>query len=77
MTWLSRKGAQDIMVRPPPRAPAPGGTIRGPLISYGNTEFKLTGNSNLTINRATYPGLPPGLVGTLALEPDVGTYREN
>lgn len=54
-----------------------GGTIHGPLISYGNTEFKLTGNSNLTINRATYPGLPPGLVGTLTLEPDVGTYREN
>lgn len=39
---------------------AGGGTIHGTLISYGNTEFKLTGNSNLTIDRSTYPGLPSG-----------------
>jgi len=54
-----------------------GGTIHGPLISYGGTELKLTGNSNLTIDRSTYPGLPPGLAGALRLQPDVGTYREN
>lgn len=53
-----------------------GGTVRGPVISYSNAEFVLTGNSNLTIDRATTPALPTGFVLPLAMTPNVDTYTE-
>ena len=56
-----------------------GGTVKGGVINYGDTEFELTGNSNLTIDRSGAPPVPSGFHGpttaTLALQP--GTYCEN
>jgi len=55
-----------------------GGTIKGGLINYGDTELKLTGNSNLTIDRSDAPEVPPGFAlssrATLSVRP--ATYRE-
>jgi hypothetical protein len=49
-----------------------GGTVAGGVINYGDTEFKLTGNSNLIIDRSDSPDEPPGfsVPGKLAVQPD-------
>jgi len=56
-----------------------GGTIKGGIINYGDTEFKLTGNSELIIDRNDVPPVPPGFTtaGTASLSIQPGTYRED
>ena len=40
-----------------------GGTIKGGIVAYGNAEFKLTGNSCITIDREGTPAAPAGFRG--------------
>jgi hypothetical protein len=40
-----------------------GGTVKGGIIAYSNAEFKLAGNSCITIDREGTPGAPPGFSG--------------
>ena len=49
-----------------------GGTVKGGVINYGDTEFKLTGNSNVTVDRSDSPEEPPGfsIPGKLLVRPD-------
>ncbi len=55
-----------------------GGTVKGGIINYGDTELKLTGNSNLTIDRSDASKVPPGFTvssrATLSVRRE--TYRE-
>ena len=54
-----------------------GGTVHGVVIVWGDNEFKLTGNSYLTIDLSGGTQLPPGLVlGGGALRPLPETYEE-
>ena len=55
-----------------------GGTIKGGIIGYGDTELKLTGNSSLVIDRSGTPEVPPGFstAGTATLTLVSGTYVE-
>jgi len=53
-----------------------GGTIHGPIINFGDTEFKLTGNAHLTIDRGSSPETPPGFASAAKLTPLPGTYEE-
>jgi len=52
------------------------GTVHGGIISYADTEFKLTGNSRLTFDRSGTPEVPPGFTSQskLLLQPE--TYVE-
>lgn len=54
-----------------------GGTIRGSVINYSNSQFTLTGNSSLVIDRSGTPTTPPGFVtpATTVANPD--TYVES
>ena len=57
MRHLPRGGPCGPMNRFPRTRPGRcGGAVCGPLVSYSNAEFKLTGNANITIDRSTYPG---------------------
>ena len=49
-----------------------GGTVKGGVINYGDTEFKLTGNSNITVDRSDSAEEPPGfsIPGKLLVRPD-------
>lgn len=55
-----------------------GGVVKGGIINYGDTEFNLTGNSTITIDRSDAPQTPPGFSvssqATLSIQP--ATYRE-
>jgi hypothetical protein len=54
-----------------------GGTVRGSLISYGDSPFSLSGNSSLYFDHTAYTGEIPGLGGSpkFALKPT--TYVES
>jgi len=53
------------------------GTVRGPVISYGSEQIKLSGNSVLAFDRSGSPEVPPGfsMPSTLVAVPN--TYREH
>ena len=53
-----------------------GGTVHGPVINWGDTEFMLTGNSNITIDRGGSFELPQGFTTGAGLSPMSGTYQE-
>jgi len=54
-----------------------GGTVKGPVISYGDAPFKMTGNGGLTIDRSDYEKVPPGFTnGETVLTPIMSTYTE-
>jgi hypothetical protein len=54
-----------------------GGTVRGGIINYSNSQFTLSGNSSIVIDRSGTPTTPPGfsLPSTTAASPD--TYVES
>ena len=54
-----------------------GGTIRGSIINYSDSQFSLTGNSSIVIDRSGTPTVPPGfsLPSTTKANPD--TYLES
>lgn len=54
-----------------------GGTVRGPVVSYSNDPFTMSGDTILTIDRSSYPTVPPGFIsGITVLKPIITTYRE-
>ena len=53
-----------------------GGTVRGGIINYSDSRFKLTGNSRVIIDRDGTPETPPGFTTSLLLEISPGTYVE-
>jgi hypothetical protein len=53
-----------------------GGTVKGTIISYGDTIFTETGTSDLVINRAGMPAQPPGFSTSAKLVPDMDSYGE-
>ncbi len=54
-----------------------GGIVRGTIISYSDAEFKLTGNSNIQIDRSSGMDAPPGFSSPSTLAPLPDTYEEN
>jgi hypothetical protein len=54
-----------------------GGTVRGPVISYSDEDFKMTGNANLTIDRSDGTDLPAGFARAAELQPNADTYTEH
>jgi hypothetical protein len=54
-----------------------GGTIRGGIINYSDSQFSLTGNSSIIVDRSGTPTTPPGfaLPSTTKANPD--TYLES
>lgn len=54
-----------------------GGTVYGPVINYSDSEFRMTGNASLIINRSRYTGTPPGFNVPSKFSPDPGSYMEN
>ena len=52
------------------------GTVRGPVIVWGNHEMTLSGASRLTIDRTDSPQKPPGLTSSLRLVALPRTYEE-
>lgn len=52
------------------------GTVYGPMICYGDTEFTVTGNTTLTIDRSRYGRIPPGFIQPTHLRPVAETYQE-
>jgi len=53
-----------------------GGTIRGGVINYSDSMFKLTGNSTVTIDRQDTPDIPPGFIMRLTLVVSARSYIE-
>ena len=53
-----------------------GGTIYGPIISYGDAEIELGGSSAVRIDRSRYGTELPGLLHPVRLMPEAGTYKE-
>jgi len=53
-----------------------GGTVRGPIIGWGDSEFVMTGNAHVTIDRQDSAGLLPGFVNTANFLPLPRTYEE-
>ena len=53
-----------------------GGTIRGGIINYSDSRFKLTGNSSVIIDRDGTPSTPPGFVTSLTLVINPQSYAE-
>ncbi|RPI64128.1 MAG: hypothetical protein EHM48_01345 [Planctomycetaceae bacterium] len=53
-----------------------GGRVNGPIINYSDSQFKLTGNAGLIIDRSKYSGTPPGFVVPAKLSADAGSYVE-
>ena len=54
-----------------------GGTVKGPVISYSDATFDMTGNAELTIDRSDYDKVPPGFTsGQIILTPVMNTYME-
>ncbi len=48
------------------------GIVKGSIINYSDSEFRLTGNASITIDRSGTPEIPPGfsLPSTFTLAPD-------
>lgn len=53
-----------------------GGRVKGMVINYSNSEFNMTGNSELIIDRTGGSTIPPGFAVPSTLAPEPGTYRE-
>ncbi|MCK5114848.1 MAG: pilus assembly PilX N-terminal domain-containing protein [Phycisphaerae bacterium] len=54
-----------------------GGIVKGPVISYGNAPFRMSGNARLIIDRSDYDMVPPGFTNKkVALTPVMSTYAE-
>jgi Tfp pilus assembly protein PilX len=53
------------------------GVICGPIVSYGDTQFELLGNTTVTIDRANAPDVPPGFALPVTLQPLADTYVEH
>ncbi len=53
-----------------------GGTIRGGIINYSDSRFKLTGNSSVIIDRSGAPSTPPGFITSLTLVINANSYVE-
>lgn len=53
-----------------------GGTVYGSVICYSDSDFTLTGNSSLLIDRSHYEGTPPGFILPSTLAADSGSYGE-
>ena len=53
-----------------------GGTIQGGIINYSDSEFTLTGNSTIRIDRAGSPSEPPGFSVPAILAVVLSTYVE-
>lgn len=53
-----------------------GGTVHGCIINYGDSQFKLSGNSNLTFDRSDDPVTPPGFTAPGRLVPVPSSYTE-
>ena len=53
-----------------------GGTVRGGIINYSDSTFKLTGNSTVIIDRDGTPDIPPGFVMSLTLVVSAASYAE-
>ena len=53
-----------------------GGVVCGSVISYSNSEFKLTGNSTIRIDRSGGTDAPPGFLAKAVLELLAATYVE-
>jgi hypothetical protein len=53
-----------------------GGIVRGAILSYGQDEFFLTGNSNITIDRTDSPPEPPGFTCDVDFSPVPASYTE-
>lgn len=49
-----------------------GGTVRGGIINYSDSTFRMTGNSTILIDRASNPPVPPGfkLPVTFSIDPE-------
>lgn len=53
-----------------------GGTVRGPIINWSDTPFKMTGNARVTIDRSGSSELPHGFITASGLNPLPRTYQE-
>ena len=53
-----------------------GGIVRGSIICYSDSEFSLTGNAGLRIDRSKYTGEPPGFGKPTRLVALSNTYKE-
>jgi len=54
-----------------------GGTVKGFVVSYSDEPFTMSGDTSLTIDRSSYPTVPPGLEsGITVLKPILSTYKE-
>ena len=53
-----------------------GGTVRGPIITWSDTDFEMVGNASLTIDRSGSNELPRGFTAGSKLLPLPGTYEE-
>ncbi len=53
-----------------------GGTIRGSVINYANTQMTLSGNSDLYFNRSGLTELPAGFTPELVMAYDPASYAE-
>ncbi|MFA6133131.1 MAG: hypothetical protein WC869_03825 [Phycisphaerae bacterium] len=53
-----------------------GGIVNGPVINYSDSDFSLTGNAMLTINRNNVPHDPPGFASSSTLTADADSYVE-
>lgn len=53
-----------------------GGTIRGGIINYSDSRFKLAGNSSVIIDRDGTPNTPPGFIMSLTLVISPDSYAE-
>ncbi len=52
------------------------GTVRGPIINWADTPFKMTGNARVTIDRSGSSTLPRGFIMPSGLDPLPRTYQE-
>ena len=53
-----------------------GGRVTGGIINYGDSQFSLTGNSSLIIDRKNAPTVPPGFATPGKITPDMDSYVE-
>ena len=54
-----------------------GGTIRGSIINYSNSQFSLSGNSAIVIDRSGTPTTPTGFVVPSTTKSNPDTYVES
>ena len=53
-----------------------GGVVQGPIICYGDTEFELWGESQVSIDRSMYGTTPPGFKIPVKFVPVADSYTE-